>query len=1339
MRITILLIFGLYFGTGPVGHLSGQGSIQESYAITYLDVGDGLASNYVSSIISDYRGIKWLASEGGLNTYDGKNFKTYTPRTVGDGLLSENVELLCPTRDGQFWLATKNGGISKYDPRLDEFTNFNAALGDLMDANFWARALAEDKYGRLWIGTLRHGIIVLDPEKAEVVMHRHNGTHIMGVISDQYGNIWYGDVEQMVHYNAAEDNFVKFLTKRKVIRLAEDTLNKRIWLASGREVAYLDLSSHELHEFKDIKEIPRGFQIESLNIDLYGRLWFGTWGGGLFVRKINGEIEEISINRSYDGARSVNLKSVINIHIDGQGLVWLGTAFGGVVKMSPRGGFSYLGNQPNQETGLLDNHVRCITAAKDGTIWFGTNGGGLHEWRKGNPPKAREDINMRKVKTIVITNDNLPIVGGKSGILKAEENGKITRIEVGAQEVAVLHKDRDDGLWTGSQYQGLAYLPGPSSLLPAIDFSDLKEKMANLRVNAFAEDDNNLWVGSYGGVHRYDLNGRSLFPPNVIGGDSLPSTICHDLLVKDGELWVATPAGLAQMKITDEGQLISLETYTAKEGLPDDFVTAINIDNNGFFWGSTSRGLFRLDPKTGHILSFGVSDGITAGAFNIGATALDNKGNLYFGGTNGLVYFDPNGISTDRPPPVLVLTNLDIDGKQVKVKEEISGKTPLSRVISDVKELNLSYQYSSFSLAYATTDYLGTETVTSQYRLRGLSEEWIDVPEFGSLTFTGLRSGTYDLELRGSRDRTNWSHPVVLGLRIPPPPWRSTLAYLLYVLLAGLFLYLVRRNEMRRQELTSRTELAELAELKERELTEVKLKFFTNISHELRTPLTLILSPLTDLLGDRRLVAHTHDIITGVHKNASRLLDLVNQLLDFRKSESGQLQLKTAPGDFEAFAREIFRSFQPLADSRKLNYHFTSKGTFNDFYYDRDKMEVVICNLLSNAFKFCEKEVVFTLSPADEGLCFSVADDGPGIPEKDRAKVFDRFVQLHHDDVNLPISSGIGLAFSKRIIELHHGCISLTDRPAGGAVFQVNLPSGQVHLGEEEILSDFRGHDDQRHYTEEVPPATVMVAAEIRPTLLLVDDNAEILAYLEGQLNELYRVITARDGEAALELALKQIPDIVVSDVMMPKMDGIELCKHLKTEVATSHIPVLLLTARTSTVFQVSGLKEGADDYITKPFSSDVLRARLGSLLSNRNKLRKYYRNQLRFEPGELPVKADPEEEFLRKLTTLILDRLEEENLSGDILARELFMSRSTLFRKTKSLTGLSISAFIRGVRLRRVAERLLAEPQTPIGQIAYEVGFKDAKYFRKSFQQEFGDLPSTFRSTRQNGDAASS
>lgn len=1329
---TYLISFVLFFCiTSSHGKLQGQKNIQESYAINYLDVSDGLASNYVSSIVSDYRGIKWLATEGGLNAYDGKNFKLYTPRTAGDGLRSENIETLCPARDGKIWVATKNGGISKYDPKLDEFTNYNAALGGLMNGKFRPLTIAEDRKGRLWVGTAASGVIVISPEDNKVVIRRHHRSQISGLSSDRHGNIWYCNQKEVTYYNTSEDSYVVFETSHYSTQLVEDTLNQRIWVAGGRNLAYIDLKTHKVKELWKVNEIPVGFYIQSLQLDQQGRLWIGTWGGGLFVRKTTGQIEEIPLSRQYDGPRSVNHRSVIDIHIDEQGLVWLATALGGVVKLSPRRGFAFLGNQPHRTTGLQDNNIRKLAVTKDTTLLLGTNGGGLHRWVPGQSPELIEEYSLSKIKAIILT-ENRPVVAGREGTQYLDTQGKIGSFDNGNFYIAALHQDAKGGLWLGSQIKGLAYLPSGDDYDTEIDFSAFSDKLISPRISCFAEDDKHLWIGTYGGVHLYDLETGELKPPAEIGKIELLSPICHNLLVLNQELWVASPAGLVRLTIAGTEQLLHSETYTSAQGLPDDFVAAINVDEKGFIWGSTSRGLFRLDPQNGYILTFGTSDGITVGAFNIGATARDSSGVLYFGGTNGLVYFDPAEISTQRPPPGLELMSLDINGKQVKVGEIVEGKVPLPRIVSDLDELDLSYKYASFSLAYAATDYLGTETVTSQYRLRGLNEQWIEVPDFGNLAFTGLRTGNYQLELRGSRDRLNWSAPLKLTLNIPPPPWRSTLAYILYTLLLGFTIFAVRRNAVRQQELTSRTELAELSELKERELTQSKLKFFTNISHELRTPLTLILSPLTDLLGDQKLRPNTHSVITGIHRNASRLLNLVNQLLDFRKAESGQLVLKTAKGNFEAFAREIHRSFQPLADSRSIDYSFDSEGDFTDFYYDRDKLEIVICNLLSNAFKFCNKEVFFALRSESGGLVFTVNDDGPGVPEDNREKVFDRFVQLHHDDESLPISSGIGLAFSKHIVELHHGDISLTDRPQGGASFEVRLPAGRAHLTDKEVMADFRGHDDRQHYVNLPTPVKAKEAADKLPTLLLVDDNPEILSYLLNQLNGLYRVLTASDGIEALQIAGQQPPDIVVSDVMMPNMDGIELCKQLKSNVGTSHIPVLLLTARTSTVYQVNSLQIGADDYVTKPFSSDVLRARIQSLLNNREKLRKYYLNQLRFEPGKLKSGPDPEEKFLSDLIALIEKSLGEENISGDFLAQELFMSRSTLFRKIKALTGLSISAFVRGVRLRRAAERLLSEPQTPISQIAFDVGFMDSKYFRKCFRQEFDSLPSTYRTERR-------
>ncbi|OAV45281.1 hybrid sensor histidine kinase/response regulator transcription factor [Lewinella sp. 4G2] len=1319
----ILLQFA---AAGPV--LIAQGNIQDEYSVEYLGVADGLASNYVADLIEDYRGIKWMATEGGLNSYDGSSFELYTPRTVAGGLKSENIELLCPSQNGHFWIATKTGGISRYNPSLDQFTSYLDALSDFVADDLRALALAEDGRGRLWIGTYGHGVLVLDPNANKVVMHLEEEGRIRGVTSDRHGNIWYGAIGSLAHYQTSEDRFVRFSTESKVTRLTEDTTQNKIWLAAGRNLSYLDLNTFSIVSTGQIAEIPLGYSIQALEADQFGRLWIGTWGAGLFVRDENGHINEIKLNRSYEGPGNANHRSVVDIHIDDHDLIWLSTAFGGVLKLAPRRGFGYLGNQPQRSTGLVDNNVRCINTEFGNEIWLGTNGGGIHRWKPGSDPVAVPAFPVTKVNAIARTESGL-VVASREGVNRRLPDGKVKNLPGPVSYMAALHEDKHKGLWLGSQVDGLYYLTDGERLPSRIKLSRDEDRLVNARVSVFAEDENHLWIGTYGGVHRYDFVANTLETPAMLGIDTLMSPICHDLLLWEGKLYVATPAGLVRFAVATSGDLTYERHFTTTDGLPDDFVTAIIGHPEGTLWGSTSRGLFHLNQGEDVVRAFGTADGLTAGAFNIAAAAVDELGQLYFGGTDGLVFFNPDSV-TSGAPPAFVLTSLDVDGQQVKVGQEYAGKVLLPQAINDLSTLKLSYKTASFSLAYAVTDYQNTETLVSQYRLSGLSDQWIEVPEFGNISFTGLRPGNYKFQLRGSRDRVNWSAPLALNLSIPPPPWRSVYAYLAYALMGLLMIYWIRSGAIRHQELTSRTELAELSERKERELTEAKLTFFTNISHELRTPLTLILSPLTDLLAGGKLATETQSVITGVHRNAARLLDLVNQLLDFRKAESGLLQLKTAPGNFSEFAREIFRSFQPLADSRYINYRFTTEGDFDNFYYDRDKMEIVLCNLLSNAFKFCEREVRVTLYREENGLYLEVSDDGPGVPPAEEHRIFDRFVQLHLEDASLPISSGIGLAFTRRIVDLHHGAINYRKNERGGASFHVSLPAGAAHLEALEVLQDFRGHDDESHYPT-LTEDSVEVIPEVTSnplSLLLVDDNAEILSYLTGQLSKEYRIISARDGEEALGKAKEVMPDLVVSDVMMPKMDGIELCKRLKTEISTSHIPVILLTARTSTVFQVNGLREGADDYVTKPFSSEVLHARIRGLIGNREKLRKHYLNQLRFEPGVVTVTDDPEEQFLRQLTELIENQVGSAELSGDSLAKANFMSRSTLFRKLKSLTGLSISAFIRSVRLRLAAERLRAEPQTPISQIAFEVGFKDAKYFRQTFQEQFGTLPSKYR-----------
>ena len=1338
-RRQIMLVRSLLFSLScfVCSGLTGQATVQDDYIIEYLDVTDGLASNYVSSVVTDDRGIKWMATEGGLNSFDGNRFELYIPRNVGDGLRSENVELLLPSADGDVWIATKGGGISKYHPGLDQFVNFDAVLDTLMKPSFRALALAEDGKGRLWIASEENGVIVLNGGKGTVDMHRSPGKQIPTIMADRQGNVWYGIDSTLVQYRIEDDTFATYPALPRITGIAEDVPASLLWLAGGRQLAVFDLRTHRLQDREVVENLPAGFNINSLRKGEAGTLWLGTWGGGLFLRRGKGSYEEMHLSRLYEGKADANHRSIIDIHCDEHGLVWLSTAFGGVVKLTPRKGFHFLGNQPQRESVLRDNNVRTIAVDSTNTVYLGTHGGGVHRWTAGSNPVSAGLAPLTKINDILLGSGE-QIVAGREGAWRSLPSGRLARLDGDVSHIAALHRDSRGGLWIGAQQDGLAYRPDGRDTFPPVSFADTRELLVSPRVNAFAEYGHFLWIGTYGGVHRLDLRTRRIELPEAVGAGPIGSPICHDLLAQDGELWVATPTGLIRYRVDPDGDLELRETYTTDDGLPDDFVSAITTSPNGYVWGSTSRGLFCLNPQTGHLVPFGPKDGLTAGAFNIGAVARGPDHMLYFGGTNGLIYFHPDSIVTYRPPPPLVLTTLEINGEPVNVGDTVAGRVILPSALDRVKSIRLSYTLASFSLGYAVTDYLGAETLTSQYRLLGLSDRWVPVSEFGRLNFNGLRPGNYVLELRGSRDRQTWSEPVRLGIDIPPPPWQSLPAYVGYFLALCGIVYVVRRSAVAKQRLESRTEMAELKEQQKHELTESKLAFFTNISHELRTPLTLILTPLTDLLRTGALLPETRNVLSGVHRNSARLLDLVNQLLDFRRAESGQLRLRAAPGNFTAFVREIYRSFQPLADSKAITYRMVVDADSNeDIYYDRDKLEIVLCNLLSNGFKFCRKEILLTLSSDREQIMVSVADDGPGIPPEERLRVFERFTQLHNHPESLPISSGIGLAFSRYIIELHHGSIDVSEGPLSGANFTLHLPKGRSHLQPEDILTDFRGHDDRRHYTEAMVPERTKETTETpenQASLLVVDDNPEILDYLHRHLSRHYSVTTANNGKQGLEYAREHGPDVVVSDVMMPEMDGIEFCKHLKNDVATSHIPVLLLTARTSTVYQLTGLREGADDYVTKPFSTEVLLARVSNLLENRARLRSHYLNQLRFEPRSLPPTDDPEEAFLRKLTGIVTEHIEQDDLSGDFLASKLFVSRSTLYRKIKSLTGLSINAFIRSVRLQRAAERLLAEPHLSIGQIAYESGFKDAKYFRKTFQKQFDALPSEYRIPEGDG-----
>ncbi|HEX8060218.1 MAG TPA: response regulator, partial [Cyclobacteriaceae bacterium] len=531
--------------------------------------------------------------------------------------------------------------------------------------------------------------------------------------------------------------------------------------------------------------------------------------------------------------------------------------------------------------------------------------------------------------------------------------------------------------------------------------------------------------------------------------------------------------------------------------------------------------------------------------------------------------------------------------------------------------------------------------------------------------------------------------------------------------------------------------IAEIEKEKEHDLNEAKITFFTNISHEFRTPLTLILSPVTEILSDLKIESGIREKVGLVEKNAKRLLDLINQLLDFRKSEHGLLKLNVTHADFISFANEVYLSFKEVARHKNISYEFHSDIDEALLLFDRDKMEIVICNLISNAFKYSRSggEIKLNISLKDKCLNLDVIDNGIGLSPEDATKVFDRFYQVQSSQTAKMVGSGIGLAFTKNIMELHHGSISVQSVPGTETCFTIQLLLDNQYLHAQELPAKASIDTPSDDYADELDRSWATTGSlEIdnsnrKETVLVVDDNEDIRKYISSLLREEYKVVEADNGVTALSIAKYELPDIIVSDIMMPEMDGITFCQEIKSHIATSHIPVILLTARTSVVYEVSGLEMGADDYVTKPFNPVILKTRIHNILENRKKLRNYFHNRIRFEPVEREISEgnNIDEAFIEKAIKLVNDNLGNDAFGVDVLVSELCMSQSTLYRKIKSLTGLSLTGFIRSIRLKKAAQLILSD-NVKLSQVAFEVGFNDYKHFRTSFQQQFGCLPSDYK-----------
>ena len=1307
-------------------------SQKENYVTEFITTKEGLSHNYVSVLLSDDLNMKWIGTENGITKFNGYDFEYIKPNENYSALLNENIETLFIDKNSNLWIGTKSGGLSFLDIKKNEITNYNDIIDIANEGDLRITAVSEDASGNIWVGSWKNGVFVIDVKQRKLIEHYNYYQPIYSIKKDFNNNIWFCSGKRIFVFKDKERELETFNFSFLVTDILSDQSRNKVWVATSgtdKNLYHYDFSTNKFESMNS--NVESGFS-KTLSIDKFNRIWIGTWRKGIYRSNEDlSDFQKIELVSETSSQLKGNYSTILKIHHDKNNVTWLSTAGGGIVKILGGSGFKNISNQINNEE--LKDYLNCTSITKNNKkIFIGTLLKGAFFGENYTNLKRIEKLGDVKINTFYAYGNHLYIGTAEGFSIFDLQEEKIIYEDYNLKKVTSFLIDQNK-VFIGTQQKGIVV-----TSLNDIQNSDTykyydednsnKNRLESNRVTSIVKDNKNrIWVGTYNGIHLYDSENEMFIHQTKLLKNKIPSSIINSIVTRDNKIWLATPNGLSVLKYKDE-KLEIQKNITSKNGLNSDFICALTFDNQSNLWFSTHTEIVKYDYIKDEILSFGNINGVKSTSFNNNSFYNDSDENIFFGGIDNITFFNPKEIKYYDNTPDIIFTNLRVNNQIIDYH---SGNNILDKSFNYVKEIKLSYTEGFFSTGFVVNDFLGNLNIKYKYIIEGYQNDWIDLQNRNEINFAGLSPGKYTLKIKATRDNINWSEPKILNITLTGSPFKSPIAIVIYILLiSSIVFYLVKSNNARIR-LQNNLEIANIDKQKEIELTEAKLNFFTNISHEFRTPLTLIVSPIKELLENNNLPQPVYKKIAYIDRNTNRLLDLINQLLDFRKADHGLLKLDVSYGNFVRFSSEVFLYFKEAAEEKNIKYSFKSEVDEINFPFDRNKMEIVLCNLISNALKYTKEgdKIKVSINEDSDYCIISIKDTGIGIKPKNIDKIFDRFYQIKSSNTAKLIGSGIGLSFSKKIVELHHGTISTESEKDKGSTFIVKL-SKNPNLYKGEINENFLKSDNIEQYPKYVTetPFENLNVERKKSTILVIDDNPEILNYLKDILSDSYNVIEAENGDIGFKKASLEIPDVIISDVMMPEKDGITLTKELKAQLSTSHIPIILLTARTSTVFEIEGLKTGANDYITKPFDSKVVKARVETLLENREKLRVHLLNKIRFEPvvSEIEKDLDKEDTFINKAILLVEENIDNADFGIDVMTDKLNMSRSSLFRKIKSLTGLSISGFIRSIRLKKAAHLILTTDLN-LSQISYEVGFNDYKYFKTSFKKQFKCLPSKY------------
>ncbi len=1351
--------------------------------VSYFNVDHGLSQNQVFTIYSDSKGLLWIATQDGLNLYDGYSFKVFRHGPGNENSLPDYaVNAICESDTGIFWIGTREG-LSRFDLRSGNFTNFTHnkdSSNSLIDNHIWV--IVKDDENTLWIGT-KDGLSNYNPLTNKFINYKA-GNDFSNTISNNYiftavkddENIWFGGWGGIDRYNLKEKKFYNYkLNSQNPKSVSENGVidlhiqDDVLWIASYSGLYSMKLNDEEGDKFviKKIKldEDPN-LSVRSLCGSYDGKIWIGTIKKGIFLfDPLSGAKINYRKSNHPGGLSDDHINALFE---DENKILWIGTFSTGLNKFnrnSERFGTLILPNKQNGE-----NHsVSSLLEDNKGNLWIGTKSGDIFKIsnRFSSSTKYTNYTTEKNLKIYFSQLEIKSLLEDKNGIIWVGSFGsgiylidpKTDRVERIIQDrknpnslsndfIHSIIQSRDGTIWIGTGAGGLnRYDPEKKTFTRYIYEANQKNTISSNEISAVCEDSKGfIWAGTTTkGLNRINPATGEIetYRHTVSDVTSISSNRINCLFIdKKQNLWIGTFGGGLNKWIRETN---SFEHFTSKDGLPSNIINSIVEDRFGNLWISTDKGisLFRVSEKT--FKNYDVDDGLQGNEFlpssGISGTA---DGKIYFGGVNGLNFFDPQKLYEKSKPAKLTFTDFKVFNRSV-----IPGKdSPLETNILYAKEIQLSHDQNFFTIEFAALDFTNPDKTLYAYKLEGFNDEWITAGKQRFATFTNLDPGEYLLRVKSTNSDGDWNEDgITLKVTILPPWWQTWWAYLLYTIFIVSILYSFRQYEMKRVRLRNELKLKDFESKKLQEVDQLKSHFFANISHEFRTPLTLILGLIQkfEMKTSDKNALEDYGIMK---RNALRLLQLINQLLELSRIETGNAKLSTTENDIVAFVKRIFASFASYAEQKNIRLLFNNKpintGTSEKIllYFDKDKMDKIISNLISNAVKYTPdgNEIEVKVNTQQDSVIIKVINTGVTISQADIIHLFDRYYKVHSAESGLFEGTGLGLALVKELVELHKGQITVTSE-YDVTEFAVLIPLGKAHLNTNEIAEPSEESDkisDRIDLSEPELLQTYKLHDESpilvgeKDLILIVEDHNDLRKFIKDNLSNDFNIIEASNGKDGLESAIDKIPDLIISDIMMPEMDGYTFCKKIKSNEKTNHIPVILLTAKASTENKLEGLELGADDYLIKPFNPDELRLRVRNLIKTREELRKKFTSEMILKPAEVIVPSS-QVQFIERLKSIIEANMENESFGVDQLSDEAGMSRSQLHRKLKAITNQSTTEFIRNFRLQRAAQLILQDVGT-MAEIAYKVGFNSQAYFNKSFQEFFGCSPTEYKKIKNKG-----